>query len=318
MSNTYILGRKFSIENDHLILRLATFPSNVSPQPRGTPRSFDYHPCLNIPIADHEGIALYFEALSCEMDGGMLRRGREWIDGGQAWAYWTRALSRELNLELRSPRLSKIYYYEIPRYLFGAASPIDGLETLEKDAIINPRLAHELVENNLSVQVRCERPYHRPYRGRLGFITSTGGVAIYLPRHSRNGVSIEGELYVEHRTSLSNVEFGPVIPPAPSPFGRRSDREICLVDPATDLWLLVNDKERLIIQEKRGSLSTAPLSSLRYYDAPLAFTLAHARLALTRIEKHLPETDWHLVPAHSFQNPPLRKTEIPDLDESIS
>jgi hypothetical protein len=304
MSCNYIFAIRFTVEDQNLILKVAAFPNNVSPQPKGSfgKHYDDYSQVFKIPIKDEEAIAQAIEQRSREMDGGMDRRRREWITGDQAWKYWTGALSRSVKIHIRPPRLSAIYYSEIPRYFFGRPSPVPGFDKIRKGDLITPETARQLVDRDMSVKVREVRPgdCHQGSLGKLGFITQAGYLALFKPNSRTRGSRVLGNLYAEENVELTRKDFGPIIPAQPSPFVRNESGAVILADETTDLWTLVKNETQAVIQEPNATLVTAGFNSLRYYGFPMAMSLEDGQMALARAQKHIPELRWSLKPVTLF------------------
>lgn len=137
MSTTYLYRQKIIVEKGLLTLHWATFDSNISPQPGpgfGS-RSSHFSVCGRVPVVDLMAVRELFEGICREMDGGCLKNGREWINGGAAWSLWQTRLKRATGIDLGRPRLSNIYWHGVPTYFFGKPSPIQGLDVIEEGAI---------------------------------------------------------------------------------------------------------------------------------------------------------------------------------------
>ena len=331
MSFQIVRRARVKVQDGKVLFQIASYDIGDPPYPGPDfgKRDEDFGTLEEVPLDDHEGIAKFAEFLAGEYDSGQCQEAYREHDGLCAYKLWANRVKRGTGITLRKPRLSEVLGRGVPQNISGVPGKVPFIP---KGTVISREKAKELIEAGERFTASVSTPYCPDLNAakvRFGFIRDDE-VCFFKSRCRRRGYCVEADTTITLLEDIGpDTTYGDVVP-METIAGVESTNDLC-AHLRQDLFVIVDrdldgeseDEPRVLGAETHNlAAHKEPRTGMRFsavseserirqvrqhkliwisslsdstWDLPSLFTCENAERMLDRMNRFMPERNWHSI-----------------------
>ena len=284
MSTSIVYVGRARVDKGEVVLEVAAAASNVRPMPGKEfgRRDSDFYEWGRFAIGDLEGMASGAESFARDYDGRCINERYREYAGDAAYWLWAGRIKRVCGVELREPRLSRVFWDGVPGDVTGRGQSLQ--------IGVGERFGYErgceIVRAGVSLRVKVRDGVERV--GRLGFFNKGDGELCYYTAGSKRRGYVAGErctfVSLENSRGSRWGDFIGIVPVVGKTIGdvcRDVDGFVVRADDSLFLFGRHEDHRLAKLAPRQG--------------VPTVFTGVDGERVLSRLGSLIPEYAWRLV-----------------------